>query len=246
VTPENLHLAQAALEQLVNREAARTRDEFAPAIERVWEDGVAAVRADLREWLRLAALAEEGWTPWRFEYSFGLPTGHAGLDAEMQDPHSTEEPAALACGVRLRGKIDLVERNAAGHLRVTDHKTGKVRVKKGAVVEGGQALQPLLYALAARQLLGSPVECGRLYYCTMAGGFEERTVPLTPETEQVADEVARAIRLALERGFLPAAPAERACEFCDYRPVCGQDEERRVSRKGKRALKELVELRKLP
>ena len=64
---------------------------------------------------------------------------------------------ALDCGIRLRGSIDLVERNAEGHLRVTDHKTGKVRVKTDSIVEGGASLQPVLYALAVEKLLGIEV-----------------------------------------------------------------------------------------
>ncbi len=32
-------------------------------------------------------------------------------------------------------------------------------------------------------------------------------------------------------GFLPAAPAERACTWCDFRSICGPDEARHVARK---------------
>ncbi len=63
-------------------------------------------------------------------------------------------------------------------MRVTDHKTGKVRANHGVVVGGGKVLQPVLYALAAEKLLGHRVEAGRLYYCTSAGGYEERVVEI--------------------------------------------------------------------
>jgi len=238
--------AQATLDRVLGEVAARYRDEFVPAIERVWEDGIAAVRADLREWLRRESERGGEWIPWRFEYSFGIPAGHAGMERDLQDPHSAEEPVSLECGIRLRGKIDLVERSVRGSVRVTDHKTGKVRVRQGAVIDGGQALQPLLYALAARELFGQPVESGRLYYCTMTGGYTVCEVPLSDETARAAGVVADAVRLALERGFLPAAPVEGACTYCDYLPICGRREERRVTLKGKAALKELLELRGLP
>lgn len=244
VTAANLEQANTQLDRIIGEVTARYRDRFAPAIERVWEDGVASVRADLREWLRREAAGASGWAPWRFEYSFGIPA--ARQEPDLQDPHSTDEPVQLECGIQLRGKIDLVERNVAGHLRVTDHKTGRVRVPQGAVIHGGQALQPLLYALAARQLFDAEVECGRLYYCTLAGEYAERTVPLDRETQRAAEAVAEAVRLALERGFLPAAPIEEACRWCDYLSVCGRDEERRVKGKGRRALKELIALRELP
>ena len=35
---------------------------------------------------------------------------------------------------------------------------------------------------------------------------------------------------AIETGFLAPAPAEKACTWCDFRPVCGPTAERRVSR----------------
>ena len=40
---------------------------------------------------------------------------------------------------------------------------------------------------------------------------------------------------ALSDGFLPAAPAEGDCEWCDYRRVCGPYEETRVAMKPARA-----------
>ena len=246
VTPASLERAWDLLDGVIAEVTERYRDDFAPAIERVWDDGVAAVRADLREWLRREAEGGGGWTPWRFEYSFGIPAGHAGQERELQDPHSTDDPALLECGIRLRGKIDLVERDDAGRLRVTDHKTGKVWFNRDGVIQGGKVLQPVLYGLAARQLFDTDVESGRLYYCTLAGGFTERGVPINDETEAAAHAVAEAVRLALERGFLPAAPAEGACRYCDYVVVCGRREERRMKLKGKRALKELLELRELP
>jgi ATP-dependent helicase/nuclease subunit B len=246
VTPSTLDVALAELDRVIADVAERHREQFAPAIPRVWDDGIAAVRVDLRQWLRLAAADRSGWIPWRFEFAFGMPPGHAGLEREMQDPASTAQPAALEGGIQLRGKIDLIERNADGKLRVTDHKTGRARVAKGAVIGGGQALQPVLYALTAEQLLSASVEAGRLYYCTMAGGYEERVVPLDDRAREAGRRVAQTIGLALERGFLPAAPAERACEFCDYLCVCGPYDEYRVKRKNRRALQELLDLRELP
>ena len=107
-------------------------------------------------------------------------------------------------------------------------------------------LQPLLYALAAREQFGVEIDHGRLYYCTVAGGYAERVVALNEQTEQAAAVVAQTIQLALERGFLPAAPAAGACQYCDYIRVCGRREEQRVQLKGQKALRELLELRDMP
>ncbi len=226
VTPENLDSARPLLESVLDAVAARYRDELAPAIDRVWEDGVAAVRADLREWLQRMSDDDSGYVPWRFELAFGL----AGR--RERDPHSVPDPVPLDCGIQLRGSIDLVERRQDGALRVTDHKTGRRWVEPGDVIAGGTSLQPVLYALATEKLFPKhTVRSGRLYYCTSAGGFEESDVPLGAAARAAADLVARVVDAALEQPFLPAAPAPQACRFCDYQLVCGPYEELRTGRK---------------
>ena len=47
VRPSNLLQAQQRLDAVIAEVAARYKDDLAPAIDRVWEDGVAAIRADL-------------------------------------------------------------------------------------------------------------------------------------------------------------------------------------------------------
>jgi RecB family exonuclease len=242
LVPERLTDAGALLDEVLAAEETRTREKLYPAIPRVWEDGIAAIRADLREWLERMAAATDGWVPHRFELSFGL----ADRDRTHADPASVADPVPLEVGLVLRGSIDLVERRADGHLRVTDHKTGKIAAEKGAITQGGTILQPVLYALAAEGLLREPVDAGRLYYCTNTGEFSERVVPLDPQSRESARAVAGVIDEAMKTGFLPAAPDEGACRWCDYRVVCGPYEEQRVRRKPEQRLAALVQLRSLP
>lgn len=239
VTEANLSDAQEILGVMLDGVAERWREELAPAIERVWLDGIEDIRADLREWLRRAAADCAGWIPDRFELAFGLP-GRA-----HSDPASSAEPAEVADSIRLRGSIDLVERAEGGALRVTDHKTGKVRAEPGFVIGGGKILQPVLYALAAERILAHPISAGRLYYCTAAGGYEERVTPIEPAARAAAAAFAATIGGALEAGFLPAAPAEGECRWCDYRRVCGPYEERRVANKPQARLAALRKLREM-
>jgi RecB family exonuclease len=232
-----LDSALARLDAVLDRVAARWREELAPAIERVWRDGIDDLRADLREWLRRAAGDDGRWIPEHFELAFGLP------GREHADPGSSDAPVALDGGLMLRGSIDLVERDAAGTLRVTDHKTGRVRAEKGLVIGGGTVLQPLFYGLAAERLLGAPVAAGRLYYCTAAGGFEERIVELDAAAREAAREFIDILARALADGFLPAAPNDRECAFCDYRRICGPYEEQRWRIKPEQRLADLKRLR---
>jgi CRISPR/Cas system-associated exonuclease Cas4 (RecB family) len=142
----------------------------------------------------------------------------------------------------------LVERHPSGLVRVTDHKTGKAQGKAGQLVAGGSSLQPVLYALAAEKLFGAnaKIECGRLYFCTSTGGFTEHIVPLDDAARRTAATVADTIASAIGRPFLPAAPGEGECEWCDYRAACGPHEELRTGRKPKTPIRPLLALRELP
>jgi RecB family exonuclease len=245
VRPRYLERAREVLDAVIVEVAARYYDDLAPAIDRIWEDGIAAISADLREWLRRASEDGSGYVPWHFEMSFGLGDGH---QRRTTDPQSVPSPVELNCGIRLRGSIDLVERHPSGLVRVTDHKTGKAQGKVGQLVAGGASLQPVLYALAAEKLFGTAakVECGRLYFCTSAGGFSEQVVPLDDPARRAADAVADTIRNAIDGPFLPAAPRHGECEWCDYRPVCGPYEEARTGRKPPETIEQLLRLRDLP
>lgn len=239
----SLARAISIVDTTVDRLADTYAEKLAPAIPRVWEDGINSIRADLREWLRRAAESQVGWVPHRFELSFGL----ADRNRPYEDPASVPDSIPVTGELRLRGSIDLVERDPErGVLRATDHKTGKVWTKEGVVIGGGGVLQPVFYALACEKLLGEPVEAGRLYYCTTDGGFEERVVPLDNHARVSAEVVTEIVSRALSEGFFPAAPDKGACVWCDYISVCGTREELRVRRKPAERLSELNRLRCMP
>ena len=150
---------------------------------------------------------------------------------------------------KLRGSVDLIEvrrgssAEARGSkaptpdlrpqtsdlFRITDHKTGKNRTTWKTVIGGGSILQPVLYSLAIEQALQAQVASGRLFYCTSAGGFVEHEIPINDTNRRLGLEALEIVDRAIELGFLPAAPAARACTWCDFLPVCGPDEERRVA-----------------
>jgi CRISPR/Cas system-associated exonuclease Cas4 (RecB family) len=232
--------ARSRLEAILRRVAARWEDELSPAIPRIWEDSIAGLSADLREWLRRLAQDSE-WTPSHFELSFGLP------DLSEHDPHSTKEPVVLDEGLRLRGSIDLVERDRNRSLRATDHKSGRQRANPGVVIGGGTVLQPALYALVLSKLFPEVrVDGGRLYYCTFAGGFTAIEVPLDQQARSSVGELSKTIEDAIATGFLPAAPKNGECTYCDFLPVCGPNEEHRTSRKPPERLQALKKLRDMP
>jgi ATP-dependent helicase/DNAse subunit B len=232
-TPSNL------LEQTIERVSNQYREELAPAIERVWEAEIADIAKDLRVWAARMP-DKDGWRPYRFEFSFGLSD-------EGRDPRSLPDPVMVDGRFLLRGSIDLLEERRGGQeLRVTDHKTGKARVTDKAIVDGGRALQPVLYGLAMEAALQLPVVSGRLYYCTSAGDFTEHEIPINDRTRRAGLEVLEIVDRAIELGFLPPAPAARACGWCDFRPICGPHEEKRLRNKSPDKLGDLLALREMP
>jgi RecB family exonuclease len=234
---------EAVLELLdgtLTRVAAEYAEKLAPAVERVWQDEIASIRTDLHIWARNFARTP-GWEPWLFEFAFGLP------DDPDHDPNSVRDPVTIGGRFILRGAIDLVERRPGTKiLRVTDHKTGKNRSERGSIIGGGQQLQPVIYSLAIEAATGGTVESARFSYCTTTGGFSEHTVPINERTRGMGIEALEIIDRAVELGMLPPAPAERACRFCNFLPVCGPNQERRARRKSRKEIGDLVELRGRP
>jgi ATP-dependent helicase/nuclease subunit B len=246
VTEADLAHALGVLDAAVERIADEEREQLAPAIDRVWRDEIGAIRRDLRLWVDDISRTGGEWLPRRFEWAFGYKDG--GALAVGRDPSSFAEPVTIDGRFQLHGSIDLVEEHATTkELRVTDHKTGKYRGKDHMMVGGGAMLQPVLYSLALEQAEGRAVTEGRLYYATTAGGYREVRIPLTPQARRLGVEVLEIIDRAIERGFLAPAPAERACTWCDFRPVCGPTAERRIGRfKAREPLEDLLELRRKP
>jgi ATP-dependent helicase/nuclease subunit B len=238
VTRESLASAAKTLDAVVDRVAAEYADELVPAIPRVWTDEVDELRRDLAIWVQKTT-DEHDWRPTYFEFSFGL-------NDEGRDPRSLPEPILVDGRFLLRGSVDLIEHRADFDLlRITDHKTGKNRSNRDLVVGGGEMLQPVLYSLAIEEGLGKKVFEGRLFYATTAGGFVDHSIPINGFTRGQGLQVLEVIDRAIETAFLPAAPKERACTWCDFRPICGPREEERVARKSRERLADLEALRSM-
>ena len=244
VTTATVAGAEQVLDATLDRVAAAYHDDLAPAIERVWADEVESMRADLKGWLLSVAEEEGDWIPIRSEFGFGFRAGHG------RDPDSVPDPVLLDGRWKLHGVVDLIEAKtgptADGALRVTDHKTGKNRTRDGLVVGHGEVLQPLLYGLAVEQALSRPVATSRLFYCTVNGRFDTRPVALGEAERRMGIEVLEIVDRAVGAGELLPAPRRGACDWCDFRDVCGPWEERRVAWKDESKLADLEALRRLP
>jgi len=200
----------------------------------------AGVLADLRidelQATLLAALdhddavrAEQGWSPVGTEMAFGEGAGR---------------PVAvtLASGrtLRFRGRIDRVDVDTDGGVRVVDYKTGRAQRYLDAA-EGGAAAARLLqlgiYEAAAR----SAHPCAAVtsgWWLLDVVGRDGRPLPLVANRLSPTDFSAalEAIAEGIEGGVFPADPGEEGyrgpdnCRFCPYDRVCRVDRVRALQR----------------
>ena len=241
LTRSGVHDAASCLDEVLRRVSSEYEETLAPAIPRVWRDEIEEIRRDLGIWLQRVSDADgpDAWRPAFFEFSFGLSD-------EGRDPRSLKDPVVIDGRFILRGSVDLIEhRKDLDVLRVTDHKTGKNRSNRDLIVGGGATLQPVLYSLAIEQGLGRPVVEGRLFYATTAGGYAEHRITIDAYARRQGIDVLQIVDRAVETGFLAPAPAERACAWCDFRPVCGPREEQRIAKKAGDRLADLAALRSM-
>lgn len=101
------------------------------------------IRADLLRYLRHEATRGAGWRRHGLELRFGF------------DPEGDGEslPALVIGGVRVRGMIDRVDTDGAGHALITDYKSGAARSEQPAARwEADRRLQVALYLLVVREL----------------------------------------------------------------------------------------------
>ena len=132
--PHARRLAAAALERFEGTDAmVMSRD---PSRQRAMEH---RLRSDVLRYLEHAAGEDSGLVPRELEVDFG-------------GPNDVHPPLELPGGVRLRGRIDRIDTDAAGHALVLDYK-GRIAVES-ARWRTTRKYQVALYLLAARDVLG--------------------------------------------------------------------------------------------
>jgi ATP-dependent helicase/DNAse subunit B len=185
-----------------------------------------SIEADLRRYLRHEAASGCDWKSEALELRFGF-------DGESL-------PALeLADGVRVRGMVDRIDVDQAGHAIVRDYKsTGKRAQYAGARWGADRQLQVALYMLVVKQLLGLEPVAG-LYQ--PLGGDDPRargvflkeaevgtrvvaTDARSPEELQEVLEDAReravALALRLRAGDLEPCPETCSRGACKYPGIC--------------------------
>jgi hypothetical protein len=152
-------------------------------------------------------------------FGFGEPDANERL--------SQADPVLLSIGggesIRLRGRIDRIDRLDDGTYEVIDYKTGRLRRDeyKGTFA-GGKLLQHTLYAETARQLLcggsaAAPVISRSTYwFCTEKAWGEWVSKPGGLDAKAVLRDLTEAVA----GGAFIRGAKEAGCRYCDYRHAC--------------------------
>src|SRR2546422_9857982 len=115
--------------------------------------------------------------------------------------------------MHLRGSIDMIEERCE-HIRITDHKTGRVPSEPVQIVGKGEVLQPMLYAEAAEILLRKIPDQSRLFYCTETGGYRVIGGLIKDQSRGAIKKGIKPIDSSNAPRVLPAAPPTKACPNC--------------------------------
>lgn len=171
-----------------------------PAVEELFDDA-----AGLVQWLQGAR---------------DLLAGYFSLeDPTRLEPAEREQlvQVVLPSGLRLRGIVDRLDRNAAGDVRVVDYKTGR---SPGVAFEAGALFQMRFYALVLWRTGGVLPRLLQLMYLG-----DREVLRYSPDeadllaTERKVLALWEAIERATRRREFPSRPGP-LCGWCDHQALC--------------------------
>jgi hypothetical protein len=160
-----------------------------------------------------------GTAPLAAELSFGFGEALEAVEITLADGRV----------LRVRGRIDRVDRRADGAIHVTDYKTGSTygydQLAKGDPVKAGTKLQLPIYGLAGRAVVGdgrTPVWAD-YWFVTSRYGFQRIGYEITDAVLERTAEVLDVIVHGIEEGRFPAHPEDRSTFFRISCHVCNPD-----------------------
>jgi superfamily I DNA/RNA helicase/RecB family exonuclease len=216
--PRELRSTVGSVLHALMAEPGKSESELLAELDRVWEH--LPFDAD---WYSANELARhrgmiQAFVEWRAQTRGALT--EVGVEVDVDGVLGT--PREDGGEIRLRGRVDRLERDGAGRLVIVDIKTGKTPVSKD---DAQQHAQLAMYQLAvAEGIVPAGEEPGgaRLVYVGKsgaAGATEREQDPLTPAAR---DEWRKLVRQAADATAGPQFIARRndGCSHCPIRPCC--------------------------
>ncbi len=242
------------LVEILSKTVKRYRDTIPPPSESAYKDQV----RELEQAAHIFLVEEEEFrrtsTPVYLEASIGMRPGDPPTALDSPEPVSLTLDGGLA--IRVRGRIDRVDRLPSGHYAIWDYKTGSATIyRKKDPFREGRLVQHALYIdlvrARLREILGSEAAISSFGYFFPSAREHGERISWTPEDLQGgAGVVSRLVRLIAGGSFVPTENKDD-CTHCDYRAACGDLElsahraARKIKNPGNPELEPMRELRGL-
>ncbi len=189
------------MDEALARVAASEAELCAPPIRAIWDSDIEKIRADLVGWI---ATRPANWEPAYVELAFGL------ADLSNRDAASVADPVSLADGFKVKGSIDLVEKDGSGRVRIVDHKTGKFPHNlRNTVIDGGKILQPAIYTQLFEILRPDSVRESLLAFSTVRGGYKSIAIQNNAEAKRRTALVLGLINDSFSERLFPQHPVQK-------------------------------------
>lgn len=194
----------AVATRVLHEVLTRLQDEQPPPGPAVFEAERRALEADVRAFVSMLFEHPREWIA--LEAAFGV-------DA----PVRIDLPGGA---LRIRGKIDRIDRLEDGSLAVVDYKTGSTFPfrKETRTYDGGRRLQHAFYQAGAESLHDGDVTLVE-YHFPGVRGENERVVYTRADIADSARLIEHLLAMAGRGWFVPTENSED-CRFCDYASVC--------------------------
>jgi len=196
------------------------RREMPPLSEAVYNAEMEQMERDLRLFLKLE-VERRGVETVAVEVPFGFG------EPDPEEPLSRADPVLIQIGnsqqIRVRGRIDRIDRHSDGSYEVIDYKTGMLwRPHFRNEFDGGTLLQHAVYAEAARNILGAEARVAQssYYFCTERGWGEWVRKPGQIDAKPVLTAIAEAMGAG---AFLRGGDGS-GCQNCDFHRACPEAE----------------------
>ena len=134
------------------------------------------------------------------------------------DAESSSFELLLDHHIVVTGRIDQVNRLDGRSVEIVDYKTGKVCSAERAAND----IQLSIYALAAQEVFD--LEPERLVFHYLVNG-ESVACARDGKTIDAAKERIASVADQIRAGEFPASPKRKACDYCEYKPLCPAHEQ---------------------
>ena len=218
------------IQKIADRCIQNMREEIPPPSEGIFNHE----KREILESLQVFLAAEHSRTypvePILFEAAFGMSPSRKIKEQTRKTIEGIEEPVEIPIEgkniLRIRGKIDRVDRIGQNLYRVVDYKTGNYANYEDLICFGrGQTLQHVLYSIAAECILKklkldeTPKVVKSGYYFPTRRG-EGREILIEREKWSEYTSLLQVLMNLLRRGFFPISP-DAFCDYCEFAPICG-------------------------